>query len=184
MKSRKHVFFNRQQLLLILTAVVFLWLGVIWISEGGDGFWFGTFFLLLACAMLPAFLLFFPNFYLMDSRSIRIYYCLFYKEEIPWSTVSSVELEYAAGGGNYIPYFLDRFVIHGKPLKKPRFFMKSAICRTHRGRRLIEAYTGRRIEGYLSEDIKGWLGKKKTRSTAVAVDRGKRRRKPRRKRKK
>jgi hypothetical protein len=112
-----------------------------------------VFFALLS--LVPCFaILVFPCFYVMTDQGIRIFYFLFLSNEYYlWANVEEVTVVYSTGYKS-LPYVFDTFSIIGKSEGKKRFYKKGEIIRTRRAKRLIEKYTGKKITGFLMDDIK------------------------------
>ncbi len=154
MKIKKHLFLDRRTLVFLLVELFIGFTCQVCFTEGEMGF--GVFFAVLSL-MPVGFILFFPCFYIMTDEGLRIFYLLgFSSEYIPWRTVTRVEIQYDDTTTDTIPYIFDVFRIRGKPTGKPCFYKKAEMIRTRRARKLIERYTGRRIEGYMLDDFKQW----------------------------
>ncbi len=155
---RKHFFINRINLLSLLIFAVLTVISLVVLKENLA---LGCGFLVISLFPLGCFVLF-PQFFVMDEHGIRIYYMFFLKEDIPWKSVSFTEINYGRGR-RALPYIFDTFTIHGTNRRRSLFFMRSEISRTRRARRLIEGYTGEKIEGFfvdeIKDDVSGLVGK-------------------------
>ena len=102
-----------------------------------------------------------PSLFVIDGRGIRIHY-FFAKESYLWKNINWVEVRYSPPTrGKCIPYLFDTITINGKSEEKKRFFMQGEIARSRRARKLIEKYSGKKIEGYFSDDVKAFFEKRK-----------------------
>ena len=148
-------------------------------SDGDIGF--GVFFAVV-CLIPTGFILFFPCLYIMTDRGLRIFYLLgFSSEYIPWRTVTRVEIQYDDTTIDTIPYIFDVFQICGKSTGKPHFYKKAQMVRTRRARKLIERYTGLRIEGYLIDDYRQWKEERRRKKARKANKNASRRKSKRKK---
>ncbi|MBQ8235926.1 MAG: hypothetical protein IJZ37_04485 [Clostridia bacterium] len=156
MKSKKHFFINRMWVLALLVLLILIEMTVVFFKEDVI---FGITMLLLDLVCLFGLLLL-PPFYVLDQKGVRIHY-LFATEEYLWKNAHTVEVNYDSGHGKSIPYLFDTFSIYGTSEGKKYFFMNGEIARSRRARRLIEKYSGKKIEGFISDDIKGFFEKRK-----------------------
>ena len=163
-----HVFFDRRSFLSLLCLCFTV--GVAWaILADGEIGW-GVFFAFLS--LIPCFaILVFPCFYLMTDKGIRIFYFFFLSNEYYlWANVEEVAVVYSTGYKS-LPYVFDTFSITGKPKGKKRFYKKGEIIRTRRAKRLIEKYTGKKITGFLMDDIKSDLKNQRQEATRMKAHR-------------
>ncbi len=157
MSIKKHFFINR---IWIVTLLIFFLLVMMTVSFFKEDVIIGILWLLLDLVCLFGLVLF-PPFFVIDGRGIRIHY-FFAKESYLWKNINWVEVRYSPPTrGRCIPYLFDTFTINGKSEEKKRFFMQGEIARSRRARKLIEKYSGKKIEGYFSEDVKAFFEKRK-----------------------
>ena len=159
-RIKYHVFLDRRQIffaafvaMLVIAAISeltapsgvgLLWL--VWIAM--------TLFLLTFTLILPCL-------YIMSDRGITIVYMLgFLRRYIPWNTVRKLEVCYPKRCKS-LPYVTDTFAIHGQAQGKQFIFTDNEIVRTRRARKLLERYTGMKVEGFMIDDLRAWGKKRK-----------------------
>ncbi len=153
---KKNFFINRVWVIALLVLLILIELAVVFFEEDVI---FGIVMILLDLVCLFGLLLI-PPFFVIDQRGIRIHY-FFATEEYLWKNVRTVEVNYDSHGSKYIPYLLDTFCVRGTSEGKKCFFMNGEIARSRRAKKLIEKYRGKKIEGFVSDDIKGFFEKRK-----------------------
>lgn len=126
-----------------------LWFAIIIVS---DEPWMGALLFIVAAAAAGCIALY-PHYHVIDDKGIRIYYIFLLKEDYRWKDIKKVYIEYDSGYRSF-PYMFDTFCIIGHGESKDYFFMRSEITRSRKARKLIEHYTGKRIEGFMIDGLK------------------------------
>ena len=143
---------DRRTFIGISFAALFAWCGWMFAADGDTK---GVICMTVLCVLIVGLVTLIPCFYVITSKGVRIFYLWgFSNEYIPWDTVTRVAVEYTTSHASL--YFFDEFKIYGKPTGNPRFYKKAEMVRTRRARKLIEQYTGRKIEGYMLDDFRQW----------------------------
>ena len=88
-------------------------------------------------------------------------------ERYLWKNINAIEVEdkqgYTGSKRSLLLFFLyaSVFSIYGKNVGKCRFYMKGYIRRSFRTKCLLEKYWDGTITGYLLEDAKNWINKRR-----------------------
>ena len=159
MKLKYHVFLDRRQIMFAALTALFVCGAAVILADPEEGwFWLVPAVLAMLCGTLT---LLTPCLYIMSDEGIAIYYLLgFLRRFTPWSTVCYLEVRYPKGTKHF-PYVGDTFAIHGKTQGKSFFFTENEIVRTRRARKLLERYTGQKVEGFMIDDFRDWRKKSK-----------------------
>lgn len=160
MKLKYHVFLDRRQLMSLFFTAFSGWLTVIEFQDRlSDGLWW-LLWAVLTLAM-AAMALGLPCLYLMTPTGIHIVYAFgLIRRFIPWNTVRRLDVQYPKGAKHF-PYFSDTFAIDGKAQGPTCFFTENEMIRTRRARKLLERYTGMKVEGFMIDDLRAWGKKRK-----------------------
>lgn len=106
----------------------------------------------LACSLLFTMSsLITPAIYRIDEEGITIYYPPFAREHYLWKNVDSICMDYDLA----IPYIFDYIFVVGEQDDSPTFFKEGKIPRSARAVKIIEECSGKKIEGVISDSIKG-----------------------------
>lgn len=132
-------------------------------GENAWGFGFGIAALLLIA--IPA--IFTPYCYAFDSDGVSLCYVFLPVERYLWKDIHAIEVEDTSVGtgtrANIFEFFYAYvFSIEGKNVGKSRFYMNGHIRKSFRTKYLLEKYWDGTITGYLFEDAKKWIDKRKT----------------------
>lgn len=160
MRIKYHIFFDRRQIMSFGITVLFvIATAEIFASRATEGaWWIATALLTLLMATLSVVV---PCLYIMTPTGIHIVYAFgLIRRFIPWNTVRRLDVQYPKGAKHF-PYFSDTFAIHGKTQGKSFFFTENEIVRTRRARKLLERYTGMKVEGFMIDDLRAWGKKRK-----------------------
>ncbi len=122
----------------------------------------GAFFLLTAFGSL-GILVFSPYCYKFDIEGISLCYLFLPVERYLWNNISDIEVDWKQVGR---PAFFDVlyasvFRISGVNEGKHRFYMEGTVRKSFRTKYLFEKYWDGTITGYLLEDAKKWMDKKR-----------------------
>lgn len=117
--------------------------------------------------LIPA--LFTPYCYAFDKNGVSLRYVFFPEERYLWNNVRSIEVDIIFTSGR--THFFDLFYawvfkLEGKNEGKHRFYMQGHIRKSFRTKRLLEKYWDGTITGYLFEDAKAWLAKRRAKKEA------------------
>ena len=162
MKRRYHLFFDRRQLMSLFFMVFSGWLTVIEFQDRlSDGLWW----LLLGMLTLAmtAMALGLPCLYIMTPKGLHLIHAFgLIRRFIPWDSVVGLEVNYdSTGYSKHFPYLFDTFCIYGDVQGPTFFFTEDEMIRTLRARKLLERYTGMKVEGFMIDDLRAWGKKRK-----------------------
>lgn len=146
---KKHFFLNNIFIFSLIAVILSLWFAIVIVSSEA---WVGAMFFIVAAAAAVCIVLY-PHYHVIDDKGIRIYYIFLLKEDYKWKGIEEVYITYDSGH-RPIPFILDTFCIIGYSESKDYFFMRSEITRSRKARKLIEHYTGKRIQGFMIDDFK------------------------------
>lgn len=113
-----------------------------------------------------------PYCYKFDTEGISLCYLFLPVERYLWNNISDIEVDWKQVGR---PAFFDVlyasvFRISGVNEGKHRFYMEGTVRKSFRTKRLFEKYWDGTITGYLLEDAKKWMDKKrKKRKSQIAA---------------
>ena len=162
MKRRYHLFFDRRQLMSLFFTAFSGWLTVIEFQNRlSDGLWWLVWGILTL--FMAAMALGLPCLYLMTPKGLHIIHTFgLIRRFIPWDSVDGLEIHY---DHNYsrrsLPYIFDTFAVYGDAQGPDFFFTEDEIVRTLRARKLLEKYTGLKVEGFMIDDFRDWRKKRK-----------------------
>ncbi len=162
MLFKYHLFLDRRQLMSLFFTVFSGWLTVIEFQDRlSDGLWWLVWGILaLAMAALSLGL---PCLYIMTPKGLHFIHALgLIRRFIPWDTVDGLEIRYDYNHSHRsLPYIFDTFAVYGDARGPDFFFTEDEMVRTLRARILLERYTGRKVEGFLLDDIRDWRKRRK-----------------------
>ena len=173
MKKTKQIALNKLFNLCIILGLFFACVSITLFIDGAIswGLVVGIITALLFI-LLPA--LFTPYCYSFDSDGVSLCYVFLPAERYLWNDIYAIEVEdiqpYASNVTIFDFFYAYVFAIKGKNVGKSRFYMKGHIRKSFRTKRLLEKYWDGTITGYLFEDVKKHLDKrraKKARQTKV-----------------
>ncbi len=131
-----------------------------------DSLGFSLFFGALALLFLVG-MNFTPCCYLFDSEGVSLCYILMPKERYLWKNIHTITVEYEWGllhtsdSALFDFLFTQHFSLDGDVEGTRRFYMSGCIRRSFRTKRLLETYWDGTITGYLLDDAKQWLAKRR-----------------------
>lgn len=102
-----------------------------------------------------------PLYYRFDSDGVSLKYLFLTEERYLWKNVRGIELIDDSTRASIFNWFFMVFRIDGKVEGKYRSYMNGKIQRSIKTRRLIEKYWGGKVEGYLIDDIKDHISRRK-----------------------
>lgn len=114
--------------------------------------------------IVPA--IFTPYCYAFDSDGVSLCYIFLPVERYLWKDIHAIEVEDTsidtASRANIFEFFYAYvFSIKGTNVGKNRFYMNGHIRKSFRTKHLLEKYWDGTITGYLFEDTKKWINKRK-----------------------
>lgn len=133
--------------------------------ENGWAIGFGVVALLLI--VLP--MIFTPYCYAFDSEGVSLCYVFLPVERYLWKDVHAIEAEWnnhTTKSSIFDFLYASVFSIKGKSVGKSRFYMQGHIRKSFRTKRLLEKYWDGTITGYLFEDVKKWINRRKAKKQA------------------
>lgn len=169
MNKRKQFALNKLFNFCIVLGLFFA-LGSIEFFRDNDTAWglgFGIVALLLI--VLPA--IFTPYCYAFDNEGVSLCYIFLPVERYLWKDIHAIEVEDINIGTTsqasiFEFFYAYVFAIHGANVGKCRFYMNGHIRKSFRTKYLLEKYWDGTITGYLFEDVKNWINKRKTKKQA------------------
>ncbi len=165
MKRKKEIALNRLFNFVILCTAFLIWAAV-------DSFRMGDleFFMIsavIALLVLAAGIIFTPCIYIFDAEGLTLRY-VFCKERYLWKNIPKIEVDWdrfnisgSVRDSNILDLFFPSYHIYGSCEGKWYFFMSGNIRRTLRTKRLIKKYWDGEITGYLFEDVKKAIDKRR-----------------------
>lgn len=126
------------------------------------GWGFGLVGLLLI--VFPA--IFTPYCYAFDSEGVSLCYVFLHVERYLWKDIHAIEVEdIKLGTASRVTifdfFYASVFSIKGTNVGESRFYMNGHIRKSFRTKHLLEKYWDGTITGYLFEDAKKWIDKRK-----------------------
>lgn len=164
MNKRKQIALNKLFNFFMLCGLFFAW-GAVDTFIQGDNMWG---FIFSACALLliiiPA--IFTPYCYAFDSEGVSLCYVFLPVERYLWKDIYAIEVDDISIGTRARASIFDLlyasvFSIRGTNVGETRFYMKGNIRKTFRTKHLLEKYWDGKITGYLFEDLKEHIDKRK-----------------------
>ena len=119
----------------------------------------------IALIFLLAALIFMPICYAFDSEGVSLLYIFFPTERYLWKNIRSIEVTEDVRSTN-LPLYSAVFEIKGKNEGSKRSYMRGYIRKSFRTKHLLEKYWDGTITGYLFEDAKKWVSKRKAEKSA------------------
>lgn len=161
MLIKYHLFLDRRQLMSLFFMVFSGWLTVIEFQDRlSDGLWW-LLWGMLTLAM-TAMALGLPCLYIMTPKGLHLIHAFgLIRRFIPWDSVAGLQVNYDSAGYKRLPYLFDTFIIYGDIQGPTYFFTEDEIVRTRRARKLLERYTGMKVEGFMIDDLRAWGKKRK-----------------------
>lgn len=119
-------------------------------------------------------LIFSPYCYIFDNEGVSIRYVFATEERYLWKDIYAIEVEYTdytpTCRVNIFSFFIfifgNFFNISGENVNEERFYMKRRIRKSFKTKRLLEKYWDGTITGYVFEDVKKWINKRRTKKQA------------------
>lgn len=122
---------------------------------------------IVALLLIVLTAIFTPYCYVFDSQGVSLCYIFLPIERYLWKDIRAIEVEDTSiGTASQVSifdfFYAYVFSIKGTNVGKCRFYMNGHIRKSFRTKRLLEKYWDGTISGYLFEDAKKWIVKRKT----------------------
>ncbi len=165
MKKRKQIALNKLFNFCFALGILLAWMSYEFFTDGKTAWGLGNGIASLLFITLPT--IFTPYCYAFDSEGVSLCYVFFQVERYLWKDIYAIEVEdkqdYSGSKRSLLVFFLyaSIFSIYGKNVGKCRFYMKGHIRKSFRTKHLLEKYWDGTITGYLFEDAKKWINKRR-----------------------
>ena len=141
-----------------------LWVSIEFLIDNDITWAVGLGLAALLFIIIPA--IFTPFCYAFDSEGVSLCYVFLPVERYLWKDIHAIEVEdtsiNTASSANIFQFFYANvFSIKGKNVGKSRFYMNGNIRKSFRTKYLLEKYWDGTITGYLFEDAKKWINKRR-----------------------
>ena len=149
---------------LVIFGLILAWCSSQFFLEGDLSWGFGT--VAAALILIVPATLFTPYCYAFDSEGVSLCYVFLPTERYLWKNIGAIEVDFKISGSRaniFNLLFSAVFTIQGPNVGKRRFYMNGYIRKTFRTKYLLEKYWDGTITGYLFEDVKNWINKRKKR---------------------
>lgn len=142
----------------------FAWGSIEFFIENDTAWSWGFGLVGLILIVLPA--IFTPYCYAFDSEGVSLCYVFLPVERYLWKDIHAIEVEdIKLGTASRVTifdfFYASVFSIKGTNVGESRFYMNGHIRKSFRTKRLLEKYWDGTITGYLFEDAKKWIDKRK-----------------------
>ncbi len=173
MNKRKQIALNKLFNFFMLCGLFLTWVAVE-MFFGKDYIWS---IVAALCALLfiiiPA--IFTPYCYAFDSEGVSLCYVFLPVERYLWKDIYAIEVDDISIGTRARANIFDLlyasvFSIKGTNVGETRFYMKGNIRKTFRTKHLLEKYWDGKIKGYLFEDLKEHIDKRKAEKQSYIKD--------------
>ena len=148
----------------IVLGLFFAWGSIAFFLKSDKAWGSGFGIVALLLIVLPA--IFTPYCYAFDSEGVSLCYIFLPVERYLWKDIHAIEVEdttiATASQANFFEFFYAYvFAIQGATVGKRRFYMNGHIRKSFRTKHLLEKYWDGTITGYLFEDAKKRINKRK-----------------------
>jgi len=167
MNKRKQFALNKLFNFCLVLGLFFAWGSIELFRENDNAWGFGFGIVALLFIILPAF--FTPYCYAFDNEGVSLCYIFLPVERYLWKDIHAIEVEDTGGSKRsaiFDFFYAYVFSIKGRNVGKCRFYMNGHIRKSFRTKYLLEKYWDGTITGYLFENTKKWLNKRKAKSQA------------------
>ncbi len=164
MKKRKQYALNKLFNFCVVLGLFFAWGSIDLFTDNYTAWGLGFGIVALLLIVLPA--IFTPYCYAFDSEGVSLCYIILPVERYLWKDIYAIEVEDTSirsrARANIFQFFYANvFAIQGANVGKRRFYMNGHIRKSFRTKHLLEKYWDGTITGYLFEDAKNWINKRK-----------------------
>ena len=162
MKKRKQFAFNKLFNFCMVSGALLTWVSIAFFRDNDSelGLIFGI--IALPVLLLPA--IFTPYCYAFDSEGISLRYIFLPVERYLWKDIRAIEVQDIGGTKRFFPidfFYAFVFCIEGENVGESRFYMTGHIRKSFHTKRLLEKYWDGTITGYLFENIKNRINKRR-----------------------
>lgn len=164
MKKTRQIALNKLFNFCVVLGLFFAWGSIEFFIENDTAWSWGFGLVGLILIVLPA--IFTPYCYAFDSEGVSLCYVFLPVERYLWKDIHAIEVEViklgtASGVTIFDFFYASVFSIKGTNVGESRFYMNGHIRKSFRTKRLLEKYWDGTITGYLFEDAKKWIDKRK-----------------------
>ena len=167
MNKRKQIALNKLFNLCIVFGLFLAWMSVEFFKDRETSWGIG--FCVAALIIIIPALIFTPYCYTFDSEGVSLCYLFLPVERYLWKDVYAIEVDLkntATRTSFFSLFYSSVFNIKGKNVGNLRFYMNGHIRKSFRTKRLLEKYWDGTITGYLFEDVKKAINKRKAKKQA------------------
>ena len=168
MKKRKQIAFNKLFNVCIALGVFFLCASVGFFKINDFAWGVGVGIAAFLLIVLPS--VFSPCCYLFASDGISLCYVFLPKERFLWKDIYAIEVDditISVRNSNIFDFFYASvFTLKGDKSVNRRFFDEVHIRKSFRTKYLLEKYWDGTITGYMFEDAKNWINKRRAKKKA------------------
>ena len=163
-KKKRQFALNKLFNFLIVVGMFLSWVSIEFLIDNDITWAVGLGLAALLFIIIPA--IFTPYCYAFDSEGVSLCYVFLPVERYLWKDIHAIEIEdtsiNTASSANIFEFFYANvFSIKGKNVGKSRFYMNGNIRKSFRTKYLLEKYWDGTITGYLFEDAKKWINKRR-----------------------
>ena len=164
MNKRKQFALNKLFNFCVILGLFFAWGSIDFFRESDSAWGLGFGIVALILIVLPA--IFTPYCYAFDNEGVSLCYIFLPVERYLWKDIHAIEVENIKLGTSlrvniFDFFYASVFSIKGSNIGKCRFYMNGHIRKSFRTKYLLEKYWDGTITGYLFEDAKKWIDKRK-----------------------
>ncbi len=164
MNKRKQFALNKLFNFCVILGLFFAWGSIEFFRESDNAWGVGFGIVALLLIVLPS--VFTPYCYAFDSEGVSLCYVFLPVERYLWKDIHAIAVEDIKLGTASQVTILDFlyasvFSIQGSNVGESRFYMNGHIRKSFRTKSLLEKYWDGTITGYLFEDAKKWIDKRK-----------------------
>ena len=167
MNKRKQFALNKLFNFCIVLGLFFVCGSICFFIDNLIGWGFG--FSIVALLLIVLSAIFTPYCYAFDNEGVSLCYLFLPVERYLWKDIYAIEVEDTSLSPRvsfFEFFYANVFSIKGSNVGKIRFYMNGHIRKSFRTKHLLEKYWDGTITGYLFEDAKNWINKRKTRKQA------------------
>ncbi len=149
--------------ILIIVGILLVWGSIEFLIDSDIAWAAGLGIAALLFLIVPA--IFTPFCYVFDVEGVSLCYVFLPTERYLWKDIHAIEVKYDISINTretiFDFFYASVFSIKGKNVGKLRFYMNGHIRKSFRTKYLLEKYWDGTITGYLFEDAKKWISKRR-----------------------
>ncbi|MBQ6829522.1 MAG: hypothetical protein IJO59_00200 [Clostridia bacterium] len=160
MKKKRKIALNKLYNLCLFFALCALLICIDSFQEKDIAWTVGSGLVTLAFILVPMT----PYAYVFDAEGVSFRYLLWPTERYLWKDIRNITVEWDSSSthsSGFEFFWASVFCLEANPVGKHRWYMEGHIRKSFRTKRLLEQYWDGTITGYLFEDAKKWLNKKR-----------------------